>query len=326
MNARRSVILGVGAALALGLRAAGAEHAEKIRRIGVLWIGTANSAVALAFKDELRRLGYEPGRNIDLEERALADDFGRFSETVADLLRLKVDLLVMSSTRSAAAAAKLTSTVPIVVASAGDLVGAGLAESLSKPGRNVTGLSTLSPELGPKRLELLKDLVPGLKRVAVAWNPEGPAPAHAFKEIDAAARALGLQVQSLEVRRRADFESRFSVAGLAGAGGLLVVADPLVSANVKTIVRLVSGLRVVAVFPAREFAVAGGLASYGPNRVEMYRRSAHYVDQILRGRKPADLPIELPVTYDLVINSKTAKAFKLQVPPQILVKADTVIE
>jgi putative ABC transport system substrate-binding protein len=326
MSMKRFLVFVIGVALVILPPTSGAQGQEKVHRVGALWAGSASGAAVGAFKQELRRLGYEPGRNIVLEERSVVGELGRLPEVIAELLRLKVDVLIMTSTRAAEAAAKLTTTVPIVVTSSGDLVGTGLAASLARPGRNVTGLTTLSRELTAKRLELLKELVPGVKRVALLWNPEGPVPVLAFKETQAASRVLALEIQSLEVRKPADFEPAFALAERVRVGGLLVLADPMALGNVAKIVKLAAAAGVPAVYPQREFVDAGGLIAYGPSYVDLYRRSAHYVDRILRGAKASELPIEQPAKFELVINAKAAKALKLAIPTQVLIRADAVIE
>lgn len=326
MNRRRAVILAIGSSLVAWPLAGRAQRSEKVHRIGAIWAGSATSVTVGAFKQGLRDLGYVEGRNIVVEERSAAGELGRFSELAAELLRLKVEVLVVTSTRAAQAASKLTSTVPIVVTTSGDLVGTGLAVSLGRPGRNVTGLSTLSPELSAKRLELLKEIVPGLKRVAILWNPDGPAPALAFKETQAASRLLALEIQSLEVRAPGDFERAFGALGRERAQGMLVIPDPMIGGNVAPIVKLAAERRVPAIFPNKEFVDAGGLIAYGPNYIEMYRRSAHYVDRILKGAKPSDLPIEQPTRFELQINLRTAKSLGLSIPISLRSRADGVIE
>lgn len=315
------------AASLLGWPLAGrAQKPEKIHRVGALWSGSVTSPTVVAFKQELRDLGYVEGRNIVFEERSVAGELGRFSELAAELLRLEVNVLVTTSTRAAQAAAKLTRTVPIVVTSSGDLVGTGMAASLARPGGNVTGLTALAPELSAKRLQLLKEIVPGLKRVAVLWNPDGPAPALAFKEIQAASRLLALEIQSLEVRAAGDFERAFAALARERAQGMLVILDPLIVGNVARIVKQAAQRRVPAVFPQKEFVDAGGLIAYGPNYIAMYRRAAYYVDRILKGAKASDLPIEQPAKFELIVNAKTARALGLSIPMAVLARADAVIE
>jgi putative tryptophan/tyrosine transport system substrate-binding protein len=315
----------MGAILVAWPLVGGAQRPEKIHRVGLLLFG-ASTSVPADLMQELRDLGYVEGRNIEFEVRSVGGELGRFSELGAELLRSKIDLLVTTNTRAAQAVANLTKTVPIVVIASGDLVGTGLAASLARPGGNVTGLTALSPELSAKRLELLKEVVPGLKRVAVLWNPDGPAPVRAFKEIQAASRLLGLEILSLEVRVPGDIGPAFAALARGRAQGLQVINDPLITGNIATIVKLAAERRVPTVFPSRAFVDAGGLIAYGPNYAEMYRRSAHYVDRLLKGAKPSDLPIEQPIKFELAINAKTAKALGLTIPRSVLSKADAVIE
>jgi putative ABC transport system substrate-binding protein len=303
-----------------------AQQSEKVYRIGMLWAGSASGATVAAFKDGLRDLGYVEGRNIVFEERSATGQLGRFSELAAELLRLKVDVLVTTNTRAAQAAAKLTRTVPIVVTSSGDLVGTGLAASLARPGGNVTGLTTLSPELSAKRLQLLKEVVPGLKRVAVLWNPDGPAPVRAFKETQAASRLLALKIQSLEVRLPAELEGAFAALAHGRAEAMLVIPDPFLAGSVASIVKLAAERRIPAIFPSKEFVDAGGLIAYGPNYLVTYRRAAYYVDRILKGAKASDLSIEQPTKFEMQINVKTAKALGLAIPMSLRSRADAVIE
>lgn len=326
MITRRCVILALGAGMVVWPLMGRAQRPEKIHRVGALWTGSATSTTVRAFKQGLRDLGYVEGRNIVFEERSAAVEFDRFSEFVSELLKLKVDVLVIASTRATQAAAKLTRSVPIVVTSSGDLVGTGLVASLARPGGNITGLTTLSPDLSAKRLEFLKEFVAGLKRVAVLWNPDGPAPVRAFKESEAASGQLGLEIQSLEVRAAGDFERAFAALAQRRAQGLMVIADPLILGNVTRVVKLTAEQKVPAIFPHTEFVDAGGLIAYGPNYVDMYRRSAHYVDRILRGAKPSELPIEQPTKFEMQINARTAKALGLAIPMSLRSRADVVIE
>jgi putative ABC transport system substrate-binding protein len=326
MITRRSLVLAIAASVTTYPLAVTAQSPGRAHRVGALWGGPATSSQVVAFKHELRNLGYVEGQNVVFLERSLSGDPAHISELVAELLKLKVDVLITTSTRAAQAAAKLTSSTPIIVASAGDLIGAGLAASHSKPGGNVTGLASFSPELSAKRLELLQEIVPGLRRVAVLWNPDGPAPVRAFKEIQSASRILALEIQSLEVRAPDDLERAFAAFARGGAQAMLVILDPLIGGNAERIARLAVSGRVPAIFPTPEFVVAGGLIAYGPNVVARFRRTAHFVDRILKGAKASDLPIEQPTTFELIVNAKTATALGLSVPKSVLLRADTVIK
>ncbi|MBI2553901.1 MAG: ABC transporter substrate-binding protein, partial [Candidatus Rokubacteria bacterium] len=231
-----------------------------------------------------------------------------------------------SSTPEALAAKNATRTIPIVMVIPGDPVGTGLVESLARPGGNSTGLSQIAPELAGKRLELLKEIVPKLSRVAVLWNPQGTTSPLSWKEIQLPARELGVQLHSLEVRSPNDFDKAFEDATRARAGALAIMPNPVFAGNLKRIADLAAKHRLPSIFQLREFADAGGLVAYGPDRSDMFRRAATFVDKILKGAKPADLPVEQPTRFELVINLKTAKALGLTIPPSVLIRADEVIQ
>jgi putative tryptophan/tyrosine transport system substrate-binding protein len=326
MRTLRFVLLALGTALLALPWIAGAQGPTKVFRLGALWTGSASSMNVSAFKQALREHGYIEGQNIVIEERLAKGDIGKFPELAAELVRLNLDVLVTTSVLAAQTVAKLTRTLPIVVTGGGDLVATGLAASLARPGGNITGLTALSPELSAKRLELLKEVAPAIKRVAVLWNPAGPSPKLAFKESQSAARRLGLQIQSLEVRTSADLERVMKSLGTERADGLLVIQDPIVAGNAGRIVAMVAERRVPAIYPSKQFVDAGGLISYGPNYVEMYRRAAYYADRIFKGAKASDLPIEQPTRFELTINVKTARTLGLSVPRGVLSRADAVIE
>ena len=254
------------------------------------------------------------------------DRSDRLPDLAADLVRLKVEVIVASATPPALAAQKATRAIPIVIASAGDPVASGLVESLARPGGNITGLSQMGPQLAGKLLELLKEMGPKLSRVAVLWNPQGPASARTWKEIQFPARQLGVQLHSLEVRSPDDLDKAFDDATRASAGALFVMADPLINTNLKRIASLAAKSRLPSRFQLSEFADAGGLAAYGPDRADLYRRAATFVDKILKGAKPEDLPIEQPTKFELVVNMKTAKALGITIPQNLLFRADRVIE
>jgi ABC-type uncharacterized transport system substrate-binding protein len=303
-----------------------AQQAGKAPRIGYLLDGSSSSAADRidTFRDGLRDLGYVEGKNIVIDYRYAEGRFDRFPELAAELVRLKVYVIVAVSTVAARAAKNATRTIPIVALS-GDPVETGLVASLARPGGNVTGLASLAPELSTKRLELLKEIVSKVSLVAVLWNPNGPAPVLAFKETQLAAKRLGLLLQSLEVRGPDDFESAFGGAIRERASALLVISDPLTNTHQRRIVELAAKNRLPAIYPIREFVQAGGLMAYAPDRLEQYRRVAYYVDKILKGAKPADLPVEQPTKFEFVINLKTAKQIGLTIPPNVLARADKVI-
>lgn len=303
-----------------------AQRPLRMPRIGVIWGDSGTGVSVDALKRGLSEAGYSEGRNIVLEHRAANGDFKRYPRLVAELLKVEVDILVTTSVRATQVAAKLTKRIPIVVIGAGDLVSTGLARSLARPGGNVTGIIALSPELSAKRLELLKEIVPTLKRVAVLWNPDGPAPLVAFKETEAAAKQLALEIQSIEARVPDDFERMSVVLDRAPVQGMLVIIDPLTAGHSARIVELVAERRLPSIYPGSWFVTSGGLVSYGPNYTEMFRQAARYIDRILRGTSPAELSIAQPTKYELHLNLKTARSLGLAISPSIRLRADRVIE
>ena len=305
-----------------------AQQAGKVARIGVLTQGSSTSGqhILEAFRQGLRELGYVEGQNIVFEYRWAEGRAERLPDLAAELLRLKVDVIVAGGTLAPLAAKDATRTIPIVMSAAGDPVGTGLVASLARPGGNVTGLSLFSPEITGKRLQLLKEVVPGVSRVAVLWNAANPIAALIVRETEAAARTLGVQLQSLEVRGSDDFESALPAAISGGAGALFIVDDPLVFSSRMRIADFAARNRLPATAFYREFAEAGCLMTFGANPADLFRRAAIYVDKILKGAKPADLPVEQPTKFDLVINLKTAKALGLTIPQSVLVRADEIIQ
>src|SRR5215475_4531836 len=269
-----------------------AQQTGKIFRIGILDSSTASGSAILweAFQQELRKFGWIEGKNITIEYRFAEQKPERLPELATDLVRLKVDLIVVTSSVPALAAKKATTTIPIVMTNPADPVGAGLVASLARPGGNVTGLSTLAPDLSGKALELLKETVPKVSRVAVIWNPDNPGKTHSLRETEVAARAFGLQLQPLEVRGPSDIEPAFQAARRERAGGLIVLRDVVTVGQTKRIVELALKNRLPTIYNDRDFVDAGGLMSYGPNMIDLFRRAAAYVDKILKGAKPADLP------------------------------------
>jgi putative ABC transport system substrate-binding protein len=277
----------------------------------------------------LRELGWIEGRNIAIEYRWAANREDQLAALAAELVRLKVDVIVTSSTPAAQAAKRATTTIPIVMTFAADPVGSGLVSSLARPGGNITGLTTLARGLVAKRLELLKAVAPGSTSMAVLRQPGAlgePAMRAMVEETQVAGRTLGLQLRFVEARGREDLERAFSVMRGARVGGLLVFPNPMLFEARGSIVAHAARSRLPAVYPWREAASVGGLMSYATNFPDMYRRAASYVDKILKGAKPADLPIEQPTTFELVINLKTARALGLTIPPSLLQRADQVIE
>jgi putative ABC transport system substrate-binding protein len=306
--------------------AAEAQPAGQVYRIGYLTTTSPPAHVWDALLDGLRERGYSEGRNIVFEHRFSEGNAERFPEFAAEMVRLRVDLIIVSTTPAAIAAKNATQTIPIVFPTAIDPVGAGLVASLARPRGNITGLSILAPELNGKRLELLKDVVPGLTRVAVLWNAANPANALAWQETQAAARALGLLLHSQDVRDPQDLEGAFALTAQARPDALLVLGDALINMHRQQIAEFVTQQHLPSVFATREWVVAGGLMSYGHSLPDLYRRAATYVDKILKGAKPADLPVEQAMKFDLVINLKTAKALGLTIPPIVLFRADEVIQ
>jgi putative tryptophan/tyrosine transport system substrate-binding protein len=324
---RRTFLLATAGGLLAAPLAAEAQSAGKVARIGVLeYGGSVRGPAHEAFRQQLRELGYVEGQNIVLEYRFAEGRADRLPDFAAELVRLKVDVIVAGGTPPPLAAKHATSTIPIVMAAAGDPVGTGLVASLAKPGGNVTGLSLLSPELTGKRLQLTKEVVPGLSRVAVLWNAANPIAALVARETEDAARTLGVQVQSVEVRGPDDFDNALPATVSGGAGALFVVDDPLVLRYRGRIADFAARNRLPATAFYKEFAEAGGLMTLGPSLAELYRRAAIFVDKILKGAKPADLPVDQATKFELVINLRTAKALGLTIPPSLLQRADQVIE
>jgi ABC-type uncharacterized transport system substrate-binding protein len=303
-----------------------AQQAGKIRTIGILNAGSAGVPSAVVLPDALRELGWIEGKNIVFERRYAENRVERLPELAAELVRLNVDVIVGLGTLAPLAAKGATTTIPIVMTAAGDPLGSGLVASLARPGGNVTGMSLMAPDLGGKRLELLKELLPRLARVAVLWNAANPYPALVFKETQAAGRTLGIEVQSLEVRDPRDFDGAFEALRRQRPDALITVEDPLTFNYMKLIADFAAGQRLPTLHGFREDVAAGALMSYGANLADLFRRAAGYVDKILRGAKPADLPVQQPTKFDLVINLTTAKALGLEVPPTLLARADEVIE
>jgi putative ABC transport system substrate-binding protein len=323
---RREFITLLGGAAAWPL-AARAQQSGKVPTIGFLGSTTlsAMSEWVAAFVQRLRELGWIEGRNIAIEYRWAEGRGERFTEVATEFVRLKVDVIVTYATPPTLAAKRVTSAIPIVFAAAGDPVDNGLVASLARPGGNVTGLATLTGDLAGKRLELLREVVPGLGRLAIMGNVGNPFTVQEFDEVQAAARTLGLEVDILEIRRAQDIAP--AIEALKGrADALYVCADPLIITNRVRIHTLALVVRLPTIYNSREYVEAGGLMSYGPNYPDLYRRAADYVDKILRGAKPGDVPVEQPTKFDLRVNLTTAKALGLTIPESFLLRADEVIE
>jgi putative ABC transport system substrate-binding protein len=324
---RKAGVLSILVLLAVAV-VADAQQPKKVPRIGFLIAATrdAQSARIKAFRHGLHELGYIEGQNIAIEYRYAEGKTDRFAELAADLVRLPVDVIVVSNNTVARAASNATKIIPIVIASGADPVTAGLVVSLARPGGNVTGLTNVTTDLGVKRLELLKEIFPKLIRVAVLPSPGSLG--LELKEMRAAAPFLKIQLHILEVRISDDLERAFERATKVGAGALAVTADPtgLFVANQKQIVELAAKKRLPAIYNSSTYVNAGGLMSYAANDLENYRRVSVYIDKILKGAKPGDLPVEQPTKFEFVINLKTAKQIGLTIPPNVLARADMAIK
>jgi putative tryptophan/tyrosine transport system substrate-binding protein len=331
MPRRTFMALVSGGLLATPLSAE-AQQATKVARIGILGpVVEPTKRFDVAFRQGLRDLGYVEGSNLVIEYRSAEGKVERLPALAAELIALNVDVIVAVTTPATLAAKQATRTIPIVFVGAADPVGSGLVATLARPGGNVTGLTNLSAELGGKRLELATQVVPGVSRVAVLYQPGAfveRTEKDMLKATDVAARALGVRLQVVEARGPADFDRAFSDMTRARAGALTVLTSPIFNTPVERgrLVDLAAKTRLPTVYPWREGVDAGGLMSYGPSNAELWRRAATYVDKILKGAKPGDLPVEQPTKFELVINLKTAKALGLTIPPSLLSRADEVIQ
>ncbi len=327
MKRREFVTLVGGGAVAWPL-AVRAQQPASLPTIGFLGAATPTTASPwlAAFVERLREVGWTAGRNVAIEVRWSEGRADRAAEIAAEFVRLKVDVIATWGSASVLAAKRLTSVIPIVFAVVGDPIGTGLVASLARPGGNVTGLSNQNADLAGKRLEFFREVLPRLRRLAIMVNVVSPAAVLDAGEVQAAASRLGLDVTMLEIRQAEDIAPALAVLDPAPADALFVVGDPLTFTNRTRINALALGARLPATYPSREFIAAGGLMSYGANLHDLFRRAAEQVDKILRGAKPADIPVEQPTKFDLVINLTTAKALGLEMPPMLLARADEVIE
>jgi putative ABC transport system substrate-binding protein len=328
---RRTFLAGTGAVLlaALALVAApgsAAGQSTKVWRIGFLGGASAEDVPLSSLRDGLRELGYVHGKNIAFEYKFAETRNERLPGLASELVRSKLDLIVTHGTPATRAAKQVTSTIPIVMVATGDPVGTGLVASLARPGSNVTGLSGIDAGLAAKRLELLKGAVPKLSRVAVLRNPANPSGGPQLAETEAAARSLGIQTQLIEVRDPRELEVAFSMMTKARADAFTVIPDPLFLSQRKRIADLAMTNGLPSVFGRNENVEAGGLMSYGPTLAQLFRQAGTYVDKILKGARPADLPVEEPTRTYLMINRKTAKALGLTIPQEVLLRADQLIE
>ncbi len=321
-------LVGVALGLFAAPLAAEAQQPARVHRIGILLSGPISPRMHLveAFRQDLRELGYAEGHNIALVIRSAEQGPEQLPDRAAELVRLNVDVIVAVATPAVQAAQQATRKIPIVMVSVVDPVATGFVASLARPGGNTTGLSILSAELSGKRLQLLKEVVRGVSRVAVLWNPTNPSTVLQIGPTKVAAKALGVRLQPLEVRGPQDLESAFQAATRGRAGALIALDDSLFYGERTRVVALAAKSRLPAMYGFREFVDAGGLMAYAVNQADLWRRAAILVDKILKGAKPADLPVEQPTRFELVINMKTAKALGLTFPQSILIRADQVIQ
>jgi putative ABC transport system substrate-binding protein len=324
---RRTFVALVGGAAALPF-VARAQQRATVPRIGYLFSFTPAEGRHLweACLRGLRELGYSEGQNIAVEPRFADGRHERLPALAEDLVRRKVDVIVSAATPASHAAKAATSTIPIVIVGVGEPVKAGLVASLARPGGNVTGLSLLTPELSGKRMELLREFVPKVARVGVLKNPENPVSAIFLEETQTAARNLGIELQSSNARNIAEIEQAFEQAAARRDDAIIVFDDPVLWSHRAKFVELAAAHRIPAMYGYRDFVDGGGLISYGPDRPDQYRRTAIFVDKIIKGAKPADLPVEQPTKFDLIFNRKTAKALGLEVPTSLLLRADEIVE
>jgi putative tryptophan/tyrosine transport system substrate-binding protein len=329
MNTRRRIVLAFMASALAAPLASFAQQPAKIARIGFLFAASSQGTEPQlqAFRDGLRDLGYVEGKNFQLEVRWGEGKLERLPALAAELVQSKVDVIVAASSPSVVAARQATRTIPIVMPLSSDPVGDGLVASLAHPGGNITGLSVMSAELGEKRIQLLKEMFPKVAHAMdVLWNPDYVGMRARFEQARTAAPAVGLNVRSVEVRDTRELDAAFEAIVRERPEALLLLVDPFTRSQRLRIVEFAAAQRLPAIYESSDFVDAGGLISYGPNILNQFRRAASYVDKILRGAKPADLPIEQPTTFELVINMRAAKALGIKFPDSILLRADRVIE
>jgi putative ABC transport system substrate-binding protein len=324
---RRNFVFALGAILLTRSIPSQAQQPARILRIGILVTGSASffSARVEALRQRLRELGYVEGKNILIEYRYAEGKLERLPDLAAELVHLKVDVIVTSGAPAILAAKKSSATIPIVFAGIGDPVGTGLVSSLARPGRNITGLSIMTPDLDGKRLELLKEAFPKIARVAFLWGSGGTTGNLPLTEMEAAAKALGLKLLSLPVRGLDDFDSAFARAKRDGAQALIMTPNSLITTQQRQVLDFAAKNRLPAMYPFSEYVEAGGLMSYAPNPADLWRRAADFVDKILKGTKPADIPVEQPMKFEFVISLIAAKQIGVTIPPNVLVRADRVI-
>ena len=330
MMDRRAFVTALAGGLLAAPLAAEAQTSPTVPKVGYLSIGSASdprrAAQLGAFQQGLHDLGYVVGKNILIEARFAEGSYDRLPDLAAELVRLKVDIILAYSTPATRAAQNATGAIPIVMSGVVDPLRTGLVAGLGRPGRNVTGLSLMAPEVIGKQMQLLKELVPKVSRVAVLWNPSNPSNVPQLREAEVTAQTLGLRLQALEVRSPNDLDPAFAAMTREHAGAAITLADGVLIDNRTRIARLAEKARLPAVYGLREHTEVGGLIFYGADPADLNRRAALFIDKILKGAKPSDLPVEQPTKFELVINLKTARALGLTIPPSLLQRADQVIE
>jgi putative tryptophan/tyrosine transport system substrate-binding protein len=326
MSKRRELVIALGASALVAPLVAFAQPQAKVWRVGVLETTSTNSDFLPAFRKGLNDLGYVEGQNLRIEYRSADGQLDRLAELANELVRIKVDVIAARGTNASLAAKNAAGVVPIVAVEVGSPEESGLVNSLSHPGGNVTGLSSVSAELYKKRVELIKETVAGVKRIGGLTNLGNPDAANAWEQIEKEGQSLGVQLQLLDVRKAEDLTPSFDAASKQGAGALIVIGYSLMQPYRKLIVALAAKYRLPTMYPGREFVDAGGLISYAVDYPQLFYRAAMYVEKILKGAKPGDLPVEQPTKFALVVNLKTAKVLGLTIPQSILLRADEVIQ
>ena len=324
MNARRKLLLALGTVLVWRPPQTLAQKTASMPVVGVLALGIEGRIEWV--REGLRKLGYVEGRNIRLEERAVDDRYARLADIVNEFVRLKVDVIVAIGNTATVAASKATSTIPIVMVAGADPVREKLAASLSRPGGNVTGVTTIVQEMVPKRLQLVKEAMPGLTQVGILWNPDSRGSTNSLAQTQEAAKALKLQLRLVEARSADDFDKAFEALARSRTSVFVAMTAGMFEANRRQLLQSAAKHRLAGVFSARHWGDSGALLTYGPDLFEAVRHAAVYVDKILKGAKPGELPIEQPTKFELVVNLKTAKTLAIKIPQSILVRADRVIE
>jgi putative tryptophan/tyrosine transport system substrate-binding protein len=325
MGMKTIIVLLIGLVLA-SVRLAGAQQPKNLPRVGVLAGGRGLGSAGDAFRQVLRELGWIENQNIIIQSQLAEVNLDKLPHLAADLVRLKVAVIVADGDPAISAARQASKTIPIVLVAVGDPVRDGIVASLARPGGNITGLTSISEDLSGKRLELVTEAFPKSRRIAVLWNSSNLSNALEFKETESAARAFGVTLQSLKVQGLEEFRSALTSAARDRPNALIVVRDTLIDSQHFQILDFVMDKRLPSMHGERQFVEAGALMSYGPSRIELFRRAAYYVDKILKGAKPQDLPVEQPTKFEFIINLKTAKQIGVTIPPNMLARADKVIK